>query len=138
MKTKTQVENGQASGKTETPGVSPKWTARKGGPVHIEGINVDGMDTHAFPHVVAIYNDELGRRCTAYVAECSSATLDNDANARLIAAAPELLSSLKTAVAGFDYNPGHSDLDDEQPISLRITLGDYRRFCRLIAKAEGK
>ena len=33
----------------------------------------------------------------------------------------------KAVVDGFTYNPGHSDLDDEQSISVRMTLGDYRR-----------
>jgi hypothetical protein len=28
---------------------------------------------------------------------------------------------------GFDYDPGDSDLDDEQPIYVNMTLGDYRR-----------
>ena len=28
--------------------------------------------------------------------------------------------------AGYNYDPGDSDLDDERPISVRMTLGDYR------------
>ena len=32
---------------------------------------------------------------------------------------------------GFTYDPGHSDLDNEQPITVHITLGDYRRANRL-------
>ena len=28
----------------------------------------------------------------------------------------------------FDYNPGHSDLDREQPITITVTLGDWRRL----------
>lgn len=36
------------------------------------------------PHVRYHYKDDQGRRCTAFVANCESATLDNDANARLI------------------------------------------------------
>ena len=32
---------------------------------------------------------------------------------------------------GFDCDPGHSDLDDEQPIYVQITLGAYRRASRL-------
>lgn len=39
---------------------------------------------------------------------------------------------LVTAIKdGFAYDPGHSDLDDEQPIHVSITLGDYRRAVRL-------
>ena len=30
-------------------------------------------------------------------------------------------------VSGFEYNPGHSDLDNEQPIHVSMTLGDYRK-----------
>ena len=30
-------------------------------------------------------------------------------------------------LSGFDDNPGVSDLDDEQPITVRMTLGDYRK-----------
>jgi len=33
-------------------------------------------------------------------------------------------------IAGFSYDPGSSDLDDEQPIWVRMHLGDYRRACR--------
>jgi hypothetical protein len=28
----------------------------------------------------------------------------------------------------FTYNPGHSDLDDEQPIHITVPLGDWRRL----------
>lgn len=28
----------------------------------------------------------------------------------------------------FHYDPGHSDLDDEQPISISVTLGDWRKL----------
>lgn len=31
-------------------------------------------------------------------------------------------------VDGFTYDPGHSDLDNEQPIHVRVTLGDWRRL----------
>jgi len=30
-------------------------------------------------------------------------------------------------VEGMDYDPGHSDLDDEQPIHVSMTLGEYRK-----------
>ena len=38
----------------------------------------------------------------------------------------------------FDYDPGHSDLDDEQPINITVTLGDWRRldFALAILDAE--
>ena len=28
----------------------------------------------------------------------------------------------------FTYNPGHSDLDNEQPITITVTLGDWRKL----------
>lgn len=42
-----------------------------------------------------------------------------------------ILPVLKAVCEGFTYDPGHSDLDDEQPIHVRMTLGDYRRASRL-------
>lgn len=50
------------------------------------------------------------------------------ANARLFATSRILLEVLKLCAAGFTPYPGTSDLDNEQPIWLRITLGDYRRM----------
>jgi hypothetical protein len=29
---------------------------------------------------------------------------------------------------GFTYDPGHSDLDNEQPVWVRCSLGDWRRL----------
>lgn len=45
---------------------------------------------------------------------------------------------IRAVVAGYPYNPGHSDLDDEQPIHVRMTLGDYRLACRLRSAAPGE
>lgn len=43
------------------------------------------------------------------------------------------LESILMAVAnGFTYDPGHSDLDDEQPIHVTMTLGDYRKACSIL------
>lgn len=42
------------------------------------------------------------------------------------------VADLKHAAAkfrdAFDYNPGHSDLDNEQPITITVTLGDWRKL----------
>ena len=38
---------------------------------------------------------------------------------------------IKAVRDGYDYDPGSSDLDDEQPIVVRISLGEYRRASRL-------
>lgn len=40
-------------------------------------------------------------------------------------------SFLKIIVEGYSYDPGDSDLDDEQPIHVKMTLGDYRRARQL-------
>ncbi len=39
---------------------------------------------------------------------------------------------IEAVTEGFDYGPGHSDLDNEQPITVQLTLGDYRLACRLL------
>lgn len=33
---------------------------------------------------------------------------------------------LRAVIDGYPYNPGDSDLDNEQPIHVKMTLGDYR------------
>lgn len=38
------------------------------------------------------------------------------------------LLAVKPFVDGFTYNPGHSDLDNEQPIHITVTLGDWRKL----------
>jgi hypothetical protein len=43
-----------------------------------------------------------------------------------------LAQSLRVFVAGFKDDPGTSDLDDEQVIHLRVTLGDWRRARYLV------
>lgn len=44
-----------------------------------------------------------------------------------------MLKAVLPFVEGFTYDPGHSDLDNEQPIHVRVTLGDWRRLHRLAA-----
>ena len=36
----------------------------------------------------------------------------------------------------FHYNPGHSDLDREQPIHVRVTLGDWRDLNFILRQLE--
>lgn len=50
--------------------------------------------------------------------------------------AADVLPVLKAMCEGFTYDPGHSDLDNEQPIIVHMTLGDYRRAARLKAELE--
>lgn len=48
--------------------------------------------------VRSVYSDDQGRRCTAWPAVCDAAAQDNEANAHLIAAAPEMLEALYAAL----------------------------------------
>ncbi len=50
----------------------------------------------------------------------------------------ECTKVLKAVVAGMDEDPGHSDLDNEQPIHVSMTLGDYRRAQSLLYELERK
>ena len=43
---------------------------------------------------------------------------------------------LQAVVDGFIYDPGHSDLDNEQPIRVEMTLGDYRRASNLLYEVK--
>jgi hypothetical protein len=43
----------------------------------------------------------------------------------------DVLPVLRAVAAGYVYDPGSSDLDDEQTITCYMTLGDYRRASRL-------
>ncbi len=44
----------------------------------------------------------------------------------------EAASFLKIIVDGYAYDPGDSDLDNEQTIHVSMTLGDYRRASHLL------
>lgn len=48
----------------------------------------------------------------------------------------DLPALLKAVTNGYTYDPGSSDLDDEQPIYVRMTLGDYRKARRLQYEIE--
>ena len=39
-----------------------------------------------------------------------------------------LVEAARPFLEAFDYDPGHSDLDNEQPIAVHVTLGDWRRL----------
>lgn len=43
---------------------------------------------------------------------------------------------LDAVVDGYSYDPGSSDLDNEQPIHVRMTLGDYRRASNLLHEVK--
>lgn len=48
----------------------------------------------------------------------------------------DILPLVRAVKEGFEYDPGHSDLDNEQPIHVRMTLGEYRRAVRLLHELE--
>jgi hypothetical protein len=39
-----------------------------------------------------------------------------------------LFNAARRICEAFTYDPGHSDLDNEQPIAIHCTLGDWRRL----------
>jgi len=52
----------------------------------------------------------------------------------------ELLKVARVICDAFDYNPGHSDLDANQPIWIGVTLGDWRKlhFALATIKSESE
>ncbi len=55
-------------------------------------------------HVVAQWRNAAGLRCTGFICVCQATTLPNADNARLIAAAPEMLEALKALADGTTAN----------------------------------
>lgn len=96
-----------------TPG---PWEFRKAGTSILNGT------TTRFPaHVVHHYKDNLGRRCMAFVAACDAASLPNDANACLIATAPEmakLLEASRHLLKSYEY--GNSATEPAKDMADRI------------------
>ena len=43
-----------------------------------------------------------------------------------------VLPLLESLVSGYTYDPGSSDLDNEQPIHVIMTLGEYRKASNLV------
>ena len=50
--------------------------------------------------------------------------------------ARDAMAPLLAIVNGYTYDPGSSDLDNEQSINVRMTLGDYRHAARLMRELE--
>ena len=48
----------------------------------------------------------------------------------------ELVEASSPFRDAFTYDPGHSDLDDEQPITITVTLGDWRRLDLALPQSE--
>jgi hypothetical protein len=49
----------------------------------------------------------------------------------------DILPLLEAVTKGYTYDPGSSDLDDEQPIHVSMTLGEYRRAVRMLYELKG-
>ena len=53
--------------------------------------------------------------------------------------AEAILKSAATDIRdAFTYDPGHSDLDNEQPINITIPLGTWRRLNLALSVLEGR
>jgi len=82
-------------------------------------------------HVRRRFLDEQGRRCTQFIADCNMNMMEHAANARLIAAAPDLLAiaeAVDREVAHGECCPICSEAPHRSDCALTATL----------AKAEGR
>jgi len=62
----------------------------------------------------------------------TSMTINVSAEQQLHFLERDVLPLIEAVCSGYNYNPGSSDLDDEQPIYVSMTLGEYRRASRLL------
>jgi hypothetical protein len=53
---------------------------------------------------------------------------------RLRSISNNLFAVARAVAYGFTSDPGTSDLDDEQPIDVRMTLGEWRKARRLVTE----
>jgi hypothetical protein len=74
------------------------------------------------------------RRGVAFVVDISFSVGESDANARLIASAPELLATLHIAADALDYAQAQVDSENDRH-NLLVRLEQVKR---VIAKAEGR
>ncbi len=86
------------------------------------------MGKHRGVWVGPVISAEDGRKGVAFV--CG----ESNANARLIAAAPELLAALHVAADALDYAQAQVDSENDAH-NLRVRLVQVKR---VIAKAEGR
>lgn len=62
----------------------------------------------------------------------------NEANARLIAAAPDLLNALEEALGLRLVGTSNPNIHDDQILPVEVTMGELRRARAAIAKARGE
>jgi hypothetical protein len=103
-------------------GGDPMTETREGTDV-AERLNDDDLETIT----ICIRNGQPGR-VTPYEIKSMCEEL-----IRLRSENEALKEVLRPFFDGFSYDPGHSDLDNEQPISVRVQLGDWRRARRVLA-----
>lgn len=68
------------------------------------------------------------RRIADHHDATTEALLAVDVRQAIEQAVSALTEAAKPFRDAFNYDPGHSDLDNEQPIHVRVTLGDWRRL----------
>jgi hypothetical protein len=100
-----------------------------------------------FERVPTVVANRPGRPVS--VARCYSGKREEDeANARLIASAPDLLEAGQPVAALVAALEGHHGFDDDKPVDARhhgggyndfppLTYGDLRRIAAAVAKATG-
>ena len=87
--------------------------------------------------IAARFKDSRGRRCTAFLAQCVSATEDNEANEQLILTAVNshdlALRLAREVLAGF------GDVTGDGPVLISASIArDFDKLAReLLAKVEG-
>lgn len=92
------------------------------------------------PWKIQRYVSEVGiyGRDGALVAYCETtphtSKKQRDANSRLILASKDLLALARIIGSAYPNDPGTSDLDDEQPVS--ISLGTVRKAWAALAKVD--
>lgn len=113
--------------RTRIESTPPPWKARKAGKLTFSADDGKTFKTAEYPaHVIRVYRDEQGRRCTQFLADCNGANAPNEANAALMAAAPELLASLE-AILAFDENGRYNS----------VRVADRMRAEKAIKQAGG-
>jgi hypothetical protein len=85
---------------------------------------------------VRVYRDDQGRRCTQFIATCNGATCPNEANSRLIAAAPELLEGITRVLP--TLKNWLADVQGDTPDGWQGLADDIAFIEAAIRKAKGQ
>lgn len=111
---------------THTPG---PWTACNG-----QSLTINDDEVVVPNHVKRVFVAPDGRRCSQFICACNLQLDESTANARLIAAAPELLSALKELFEDYKLLVNSGDI-----VAWSIeNTGIGQQTLEVIAKAEGR